>query len=830
MYTLSFDEADPADVGLLGGKGAGLARLGRLGLTVPPGYVVSTDACREYLSSGTLPEGLFDEVLQRLAELERSTGKAFGGAQDPLLVSVRSGAPVSMPGMMDTILNLGLDRGAAQALARLTGSTSFMADLVVRFHRMYTETVLGVEDVHGEVERLARQIAPSEDPGEVYDRLWAACDAAVAAKSDRGVPADPVEQLRGAVEAVFGSWNTPRARTYRDHHDIPHHLGTAVVVQSMVFGNLSDDSGSGVVFTRDPASGDPALFGEYLPASQGEDVVAGLRTPDRLPGSMPAAAFAELDATCRRLERDLGDVLDVEFTVERGRLYFLQVRSAKRTAQAAVRFAHDLHDEGTVELGRALAAVTLDQLRQIDRPGFDEAEVEAARARGDVVATGIGACPGQVTGVLALTSERARDLADAGHDVILARPVTSPADVDGMIAAVGIVTAKGGSTSHAAVVARALGTACVVGAGDLAIDVDARRLRVGSRILAEGDPISLDGATGEVFAAAFGHAAVAAGDGLRALLEKASAVSGCRLFARVTLPDQVREVRERGAAGLLTGIDDLLAANGRLEALVQRLLHEGHLSEAICAELQESVVSELEPLLGEADGLDVAVRAIDFLSDDSRELMQQTALLTTYPELSMPIGAPQLLAAQLAGVSRAAARTGARVQLNVRHLRDAAEIEALRAMRDSLRPTEGVPVGAYLTSPRAVTHLGSMVRAGELAWVEVRIVQARMFGIPARQLLTRQPLDDYVRRGLLQADPRTTLDTAMTGLLQTALAQAPRTEPGGATPELGARLSGVVAPRMVADLYRLGVRRFAVEADEVRPALLALGQAATAER
>jgi len=825
-YTLAFEDADPDDVDLLGGKGAGLARLVRLGLRVPPGYVVSTAACREYLAAGVLPDGLFDEVLARLEELEARCDKRFGGAEDPLLVSVRSGAPVSMPGMMDTILNLGLDRRSAVAVARLTGSATFMADLVARFHRMYAETVLGVLDVHDHADRVARAVAADDDPDTAFTTVWTACDAAVAEETDERVPGDPVEQLRGAVEAVFRSWNTRRARTYRDHHDIPHDLGTAVVVQSMVFGNLTADSGSGVVFTRNPATGDPQLYGEFLAASQGEDVVAGVRTPDPLPGSMPAGAFADLERTCRRLERDQGDVLDIEFTVERSRLYFLQVRHAKRTPQAAVRIASDLLDEGVLDLAGALGAVTLDHVRQIDRPGFDPADVAAARERGDLLTTGTGACPGQVSGVLAVTSAHARELADAGHDVVLARPVTSPSDLDGMIAAQGIVTATGGSTSHAAVVARALGTACVVGAADLDIDVAAGRVRVGGRVLAEGDTVSLDGTSGDVFAGAFARAtAASATDVVRRLLARAEPVAGCRVFARVTLPAQVAPARARGATGLVTAVDDLLAASGRLEELVQTLMRQGRVTPAVCDELEESVVLELTPLLRAAGDLEVGVRAVDFLSDDARELMQQTALLTRFPELSMPIGAPDLLRAQLAGASRAAADTGARVHLSVRHLRDPAEGDALRALRAAL--PDAVPVGAYLTSPRALSHLASMVRTEELAWVEVRTVQARMFGIPARQLLTQQPLDDYVRRGLL-TDPRTVLDPVVAALFASALARAPRSGPDDDSPALGARLSGQASAPMVAALYRLGLRRFAVEADEVRPALLALGQAAVA--
>ena len=479
-FTWSFDEADPDAVDLLGGKGSGLARMPRGGLPVPPGYIVSTEACRQFLADGRLPGALHDEVFGRLSELERRTGKTFGAGPDPLLVSVRSGAPVSMPGMMDTVLNLGLGRDAAIAVGVAARNTRFMADLLVRFHRMYAETLLGALDPPPELDELAAAVAVGADPAATYDRVWQACEEAVLDDVGARVPAEPREQVIGAVEAVFRSWNTRRAVTYRDFHHIPHDLGTAVVVQSMVFGNLSDDSGSGVVFTRNPVTGENELFGEFLANTQGEDVVAGTRTPVSIADAATAMpeVFEELRTTCLELERQQADVLDIEFTVERSRLWFLQVRSAKRTPQAAVRIAADFLRDGVVEAGRALATVRAEQVRQVQRPGFDTGELDAARADGRLLATGIGASPGQVSGALMLDSDRAKQAAMDGAAVILARPTTSPADLHGMIASEGIVTGTGGSTSHAAVVARALGKACVVGCSAAQIDLAARTLTV----------------------------------------------------------------------------------------------------------------------------------------------------------------------------------------------------------------------------------------------------------------------------------------------------------------------------------------------------------------
>ncbi|MCU1661716.1 MAG: Pyruvate, phosphate dikinase, partial [Pseudonocardia sp.] len=562
-YTLTFEAADPDAVDQLGGKGAGLARMTQSGLRVPPGYIISTDACRRYLADGAVPAGLTDEVLAQLGDLEERTGKTFGGGPLPLLLSVRSGAPISMPGMMDTILNLGLGRDAAVALARASGDTRFMADLVARFHAMYSETVLDALDPGHGIDELVAETAVDADPGETYDLIWSACEKALADDSgdpDVSVPADPRAQLAGAVEAVFRSWNTRRARTYRDHHAIPHDLGTAVVVQSMVFGNLDVESGSGVVFTRNPVTGEPGLFGEYLAHSQGEDVVAGTRTPDPVVEALAPTVLEELRRTCADLERSHGDVLDIEFTVERSALYFLQVRSAKRTPEAAVRIAADLLAEGAVTPAAALRAVSSGQVRQVQRPGFDDADLDAARRSDRLLTTGIGACPGQVSGALVLDPDRAKEQSDAGTKVVLARPITSPADLHGMIAAQGIVTATGGSTSHAAVVARALGTACVVGASAMKVDLGARTLTIDGQTLREGDHVSLDGATGELFSGAFATSTPAAATGaLSSLLAVAARAAECEVLSRVTLPSDVAAALEAGATGLVTAVDDVLA-------------------------------------------------------------------------------------------------------------------------------------------------------------------------------------------------------------------------------------------------------------------------------
>lgn len=818
-YTRAFTDDGQVDVDELGGKGSGLVRMTRDGLRVPPGYVITTAACHVYLDRRALPDGLEDELRDRLAALETTTGKSFGTGPEPLLLSVRSGAPVSMPGMMDTVLNLGLSRDAAVALAERSSDTRFMADLVARFHAMYSEIVLGALDDRPAVDALVAQASPGDDPANVYDRVWAAAEAALDDELSESVPSTPWDQLVHAVEAVFRSWNTRRARTYRDHHGIAHDMGTAVVVQSMVFGNLDDTSGSGVAFTRDPVTGEPGLYGEYLAHSQGEDVVAGVRTPDRVQDALPPDLLAELERTGAELEARHGDVLDIEFTVEHGVLYFLQVRSAKRTPEAAVRIAADLLADGTASAARALGLVTADQLRHAQRPGFDPDALAAARDDGQVLLTGIGACPGQVSGELVLDPDRARDRADAGASVILGRSVTSPADLHGMIAAAGIVTATGGSTSHAAVVARALGTACVVGAAALEIDDAARTVRIGDRTLSEGEEVSLDGGSGELFALALPTTTpAAANEAMDTLLAAAAESAGSEVLARVTLPVDVDTARAAGATGVVTAIDDVLAASGDLNRLVETLLEKGLNGVGALSEVRDAIAEQLAPLLvaaREKGVRDVDVRAIDLLADESRELLQQTAVTTRHPELALPLGVPDLIRAQREGLVRAAGSadyTG-RLRLAVRHVSDPSEARALAGLDDG---ADAPGVGTYLTSPRAVLAATDLAAYSDGVWLEVRALQAAMFGIPARQFLTAEPLDSYIARGLLAVDPRHELDPVVVRLL--------RDVPTGT----GVRLSGTVADPVAATLHGLGFRRFAVDLPEVRPLMLGLGRAALA--
>ncbi|SEE81321.1 pyruvate phosphate dikinase [Rhodococcus jostii] len=823
--TRAFCEPGEIDRNVLGGKGYGLVEMTQEGLNVPGGYVISTSACHDYLEHGSMTTDLIEEIHGRLSELEQASGKTFGGGPFPLLLSVRSGAPVSMPGMMDTVLNLGLGRDAAIALADVTGDTRFMADVLFRFHGMYAETVMGALETpdRDDLAALIDGVQADSQPGPVYDRVWEHCQALLRDELDEEVPSDPRAQLIGAVEAVFRSWNTRRAVKYREVHKIPNDLGTAVVVQSMVFGNLDQDSGSGVVFTRNPVTGEPGLFGEFLAASQGEDVVAGIRTPDpvtALRDRLPHV-YTELENTCAELERRRGDVLDIEFTVERGILYMLQVRSAKRTAQAAIRIAADLLAEQVVTTSGALATLTLEQIRQVQRPGFDPDAHARAREDGRLLATGVGAAPGHVVGELYFDSDSAQQAVKEGKTVILARPVTSPTDLHGMIAADGILTATGGSTSHAAVVARALGTTCVVGCGALDIDPAAGTMRVAGKTLAVGEIVSLDGSSGEVIAGAIELSEPAAEDDrLSGLLDLARERAGAQVFARATTPDQADRALARGATGLVAGIDDVLATTGHLDGIISAL-REGEISDASAA-LEAAVATEFSALFAHARVSEFGVRAIDFHADESSELLRTAELFIAHPELALPIGSEEILSAQLRGIATAvrSAGTELRVHFTVRKIADGGEIAALVALRDSLPDAERVEIGGYLTSPRGIASIDDITEHSDVVWIELRVLQAAVAGISARHLLTNEPLDSYLRRGLITVDPRVEIDDQVGALVDTVAAVLAQ-DPGR---RVGIRLSGPVSAELVQSLQERGFTRFGVDGDEVRPSILALGK------
>ena len=508
VYLFSEGNADMRT--LLGGKGAGVAEMTNAGLPVPPGFTITTEACIAYYEAGKrFPQGMWEQLLAALKIIEQQTGKGFGDKDNPLLVSVRSGAKFSMPGMMDTVLNLGINDETVQGLVKLTGDERFAYDAYRRFIQMFSKIVLNTdpadfEKILDKYKERAGVKTDAEIPADQLKQLVTEFKQVAERQSGEPFPTDVYKQLEKAIEAVFSSWNNKRAIDYRNFNKIPHDLGTAVNVQSMVFGNMGHDSGTGVAFTRDPGTGEKKLYGEYLLNAQGEDVVAGIRTPSkisRLQQDLPEV-YKQFQDIAQRLERHYRDMQDMEFTVEKGRLYMLQTRSGKRGAQAGIKVLVDMVEEGVISEQEAVVRADTTQVYQLLLPRFDENEKKVAASEGRLLAKGLNASPGAASGKAVFDADRAEEMGKAGIPVVLVRPETSPDDVHGMLVAKGILTARGGATSHAAVVARGLGLPCVAGCEGIRVNEAEHLFHVvdSDFVLREGDDISIDGATGEVFA------------------------------------------------------------------------------------------------------------------------------------------------------------------------------------------------------------------------------------------------------------------------------------------------------------------------------------------
>ncbi len=560
-WVYRFTEGNAGIRDLLGGKGAGVAEMTRAGMPVPPGFTITTEACNEYYRLGErFPDGLWEQVGSGLGEVEEATGKKFGEPSNPLLVSVRSGAKFSMPGMMDTVLNLGLNDETVDGLAELTGNRRFAVDAYRRLIQMYGKIVLNIDPAVFEhiLEQEKQEVGATTDadlPTEALENIVGRFKEVVSRESGKPFPPDPHDQLRGAISAVFESWNSNRAKAYRAYNKIPDDLGTAVNVQTMVFGNMGNDSGTGVAFTRNPSTGEDRLFGEYLLNAQGEDVVAGIRTPQpisTLERDMPEV-YGQFREIARRLERHYKDMQDLEFTIERGKLYMLQTRSGKRTAAAAVKIAADMVREGLIDQPTAVLRVEAAHVVQLLLPRFEQRSKDEAIAAGRLLAQGLNASPGAATGRAIFDADRAAELGKS-EAVVLVRPETSPDDVHGMIQARGILTARGGATSHAAVVARGMGKPCVAGTESLRIDLNARTMTAGNvdAPVQEGDFISIDGSTGEVFA---GEIATVQPDfanetDLRQILDWADEIRRLQVWANGDYPRDAELARAYGAEGI----------------------------------------------------------------------------------------------------------------------------------------------------------------------------------------------------------------------------------------------------------------------------------------
>src|SRR2546425_1257934 len=560
VYLFSEGNAKMRD--LLGGKGAGVAEMTNAGLPVPPGFTITTEACNAYYDTDEqFPQGMWEQVREGIKIVEQQTGKGLGKRANSLLVSVRSGQKFSTPGMMDTVLNRGLNDETVQGLVKLTGDERFAYDAYRRFIQMFSKIVLDTdprdfEHVLDQYKERAGVKSDAEIPAADLKKLVADFKQIAERQSGEPFPTDVYQQLSKAIEAVFSSWNNKRAIDYRNFNKIPHDLGTAVSVQSMVFGNMGNDSGTGVAFTRNPSTGEKQLYGEYLLNAQGEDVVAGIRTPskiNRLQQDLPHV-YDQFKEIARRLEQHYRDMQDLEFTVEKGRLYMLQTRSAKRTAQAAVKVAVDMVEEGLISEEEAVMRVDPFQVYQLLLPRFDEEEKKRAEQEGRLLAKGLNASPGAASGKAIFDADRAEQLGKAGTPVVLVRPETSPDDVHGMLVAKGILTARGGATSHAAVVARGLGLPCVAGTEGIRVNDEERLFRVvGSNVVIhEGDDISIDGATGEVFAGIIKtvDADFEKETDLKKLLEWADSVRRLGVWANADYPRDARRAVTFGAEGI----------------------------------------------------------------------------------------------------------------------------------------------------------------------------------------------------------------------------------------------------------------------------------------
>ncbi len=852
-FVFGFDE--PADGGreLLGGKGLGLAEMTALGVPVPAGFTITTDACRAYLEAGRLPTGLEAEVEEHLGRLERRSGKRFGSDDDPLLVSVRSGAAVSMPGMMDTILNIGLGEVSAAGLAARTGNPRFAYDSYRRLVQMFGEVVAGV-DGHRFESALA---ALKGERGVQHDSDLAAADLRELVATFRRIyredtgeefPDDARVQLLRAVEAVFRSWNTPRAQVYRRAHEISDDLGTAVNVVQMVFGNKGERSGTGVAFTRDPSTGEAGPYGEFLADAQGEDVVAGIRTPQPIEAmqALLPAAYEQLVDTMGRLERHYRDMQDIEFTVEDDRLYLLQTRSAKRTAAAALRAAVAMVDEGLITRDEAVSRIDAGQLDQLLHPMIDpDAAIEPA-------GKGLNASPGAASGGIVFDADRAVELAKSGP-VLLVRYETTPDDIHGMIAAQGILTVHGGMTSHAAVVARGMGKPCVAGCADLQIDEAARTATIGSHSLVEGDVVTIDGGTGRVFVGAVPLVPPQPGDDFETVLGWADAARRLKVRANADTPADAARARAFGAEGIgLCRTEHMFFGEERLPVVQEMILADNEAGRRAALErLLPFQQSDFEGIFEAMAGLPVTIRLLDpplheFLpsedqATDERMRERIRALHETNPMLGtrgcrLGLMYPEIYEMQVRAIARAAsavrARLGEAPLVEVMHplvgFRE--ELARLRELTESVWAEEAPGlehlVGTMIEVPRAA------LRADEIAEV------ADFFSFGTNDL-TQMTLafsrDDaegnfltrYLEDRILVANPFETIDIDGVGdLMRIAVERGTAVSPGlklGICGEHGGD------PRSIWFCHALGLDYVSCSPFRVPLARLAAAQAALAE-
>ena len=817
---------------LLGGKGAGLAEMSNLGLPVPPGFTITTEVCTYfYAHEKSYPTDLRDQVADGLAALERSLGARFGDANNPLLVSVRSGARVSMPGMMDTVLNLGLNDQAVVGLARKSGDERFAYDSYRRFIQMYGQVVLGVDHHHFEelIENHKLETGANLDTdlsAEDWRTVVSGFKDVVSQEYGHPFPQDPEEQLWGAIGAVFGSWMNPRAVTYRRLHDIPADWGTAVNVQAMVFGNMGPDCATGVAFTRDPSTGANAFYGEFLVNAQGEDVVAGIRTPQHLTiagkeannSALPAMeevmpeVLGELHKVRRILEDHYRDMQDIEFTVQRGKLWMLQTRTGKRTAQAALKIAVSLVEEGVIDREEAIRRIEPGSLDQLLHPMLDPS------AKTTVLARGLPASPGAASGKVVFSADEAELFAARGEAVILVRIETSPEDIHGMHAARGVLTTRGGMTSHAAVVARGMGRPCVAGAGDLRIDYEARTMAARATLVKAGEIITIDGSTGEVMVGEVPTIQPELSGDFATLMGWADAIRRLKVRANAETPIDARAARRFGAEGIgLSRTEHMFFEADRIGAMRQVIMAEDEAGRrAGLAELLPIQREDFAEIFRIMKGLPVTIRLLDpplheFLPKTEAEFAEMArltgrevaairhralALHETNPMLGhrgcrLGITYPEIYEMQAAAIFEAAVavvkETGEAVEpeIMVPLIATKKEFDILRAMIDrvgkEVMAREGtvVPylVGTMIELPRAALLAGEIAETAEFFSFGTNDLTQTVFGLSRDDAASF--VGAYQRLGIFEHDPFVTLDVTGVGeLVRIAAERGRATRPG----------------------------------------------------
>ncbi|MEO0292762.1 MAG: pyruvate, phosphate dikinase [candidate division WOR-3 bacterium] len=813
---------------ILGSKGAGLAEMTNIGVPVPPGFTITAECCIYYEKHKKYPEGLEEQIEENLRKLEKVMGQKFGSEENPLLVSVRSGAAISMPGMMDTVLNLGLNEKIAKALAEKV-DPRFAYDSYRRLLQMYGDVVMGVD--HDDFEEIIQKKkdekgvkSDSELKGEDWKEIAEKFKALIKEKTGKDFPEDPKEQLRGAINAVFASWDNKRAREYRRIHNIPENLGTAVNVQAMVFGNKGEGSGTGVAFTRNPATGENTFYGEYLLNAQGEDVVAGIRTPgpithkQKIESGSPIEAledlmpdiYAQLEDVRKKLETHLKEMQDLEFTIENNKLWVLQTRTGKRTAMAAVRIAADMVEEGLITKEEAIMRISPEQIDQLLHPMIDP------KAKVEVIARGLPASPGAASGEVVFTAEEAVEKANSGKKVLLVRHVTSPEDIAGMHAAEGILTSRGGMTSHAAVVARGMGKPCIVGAESISIDYNSKSFKVKDIVVKEGDFITIDGSTGAVMLGEVPTIEPEISGSFQKIMEWADEIRRLGVRANADTPTDAKKARDFGAEGIgLARTEHMFFGEDRIPAMREMILSETpEERERALKKILPMQREDFEGLFRVMDGYPVIIRLLDpplheFLPEDPKaieELAQNMGIsvkkveekIKSLEEANPMLGLrgcrlgilmPEITEMQARAILEAAVNVAKEnvkvlpkimIPLAARKEEVASQREIIDKVAKQVFEEKGMSVeyqvGTMIELPRAALTADEIAEVADFFSYGTNDLTQTTYGFSRDDVGKYTP--EYIEKGILPNDPFQTLDQEGVGqLIEIGLKKGKKTNP-----------------------------------------------------